>query len=235
MPPLMQDTSPRMQKAFRRGAGDFTVTDGRVFTAAGAFDKTAILVVLAIATGLIGYASNNGLLIFGGAIVGIVCYYVGLFRPQMARIMGPIYALGEGLALGSLTRYYATGNTEIVPAAVIFTGGIFLAALFIFRTGLIKVTRRFMTMTLMAAVGFILVSLAQAFGIVSLNSAGDNLVIGAIGVVIGVMFLFVDFNFIQQAEKAQLPEQMEWFGAMILMAGLVWVYINVLRILGRRR
>jgi uncharacterized YccA/Bax inhibitor family protein len=224
-----------MEKAFRRGAGGFTVTDGRIFTAAGAFDKTAILVVLAVASGLVGYATNNGLLILGGLVVGLAAYFVGIFKPHLARICAPLYALGEGVALGSIAGYYATGNTEIVPAAVIFTGGIFLAALFIFRTGLIKVTRRFMTMTLMAAVGFILVSLAQAFGILSLNSAGDNLVIGLIGVVIGTAFLFMDFNFIQQAERAQLPREMEWFGAMILMASLVWVYINVLRILGRRR
>ena len=235
MPPLLQDTSPRMEKAFRRGSGDFTLTTEGTFTAAGAFDKTAILVVLAIASGLVGYATNNGALIVAGLVVGLVSYFVGIFKPNLARICAPIYALGEGLALGSLTRFYATGNTEIVPAAVIFTGGIFLAALFIFRTGLIKITKRFYTMTLMAAVGFILVGLAQALGIVSLSSASDNLVIGLIGVVIGVAFLFIDFNFIQQAEHAQLPKQMEWFGAMILMASLVWVYINVLRILGRRR
>ncbi|MGH9123505.1 MAG: Bax inhibitor-1/YccA family membrane protein [Acidimicrobiales bacterium] len=235
MPPLLQDSSPRMEKAFRKGAGSFGLTDGRVFTAAGAFDKTAILVVLAIATGLVGYATNNGALILVGLVVGLVAYFVGIFRPNLARIAAPIYALGEGLALGSITRFYATGNTEIVPAAVIFTGGIFLGALVVFRSGLVKVTNRFVAMTMMAAVGFILVALAQAFNIVSLNSAGDNLVIGLIGVVIGTAFLFIDFNFIQRAEEAQVPAQMEWFGAMILMASLVWVYINVLRILGRRR
>jgi uncharacterized YccA/Bax inhibitor family protein len=119
--------------------------------------------------------------------------------------------------------------------AVIFTGGIFLAALVIFRSGLVKVTPRFMAMAMMAMVGFFLVVIAQLLGLFSLNGAGGNLVIGVIGVVVGVLFLFIDFNFIQQSEQRQLPAEAEWVGALLLMTSLVFVYINILRILGRQR
>jgi uncharacterized YccA/Bax inhibitor family protein len=153
--------------------------------------------------------------------------------------VAPLYALAEGLALGGLTAWYATANSSgIVPLAIIFTGGIFLAALVIFRTGLVKVTPKFVAMTMMAAVGFLLVLIATSLGlpVPGLSGSSSLLVIGVIGVVIGVMFLFTDFNFVQVSEqRGDLPAEGEWYGALILMMSLVFLYINVLRILGRRR
>jgi len=233
MPPLMQDTSPRMEKAFRRFPEDYP--PGKPYTAAGVYDKVAILVVLAIATGVYNYFAQNNILIFVGLFGAFGCAMLGMFKPTTAKFAAPFYALLEGLALGGLTAYYATGNTGIVPMAIIFTAGIFLAALIVFRSGLVKVTPRFMAVTMIGLVGFVLVALAQAFGIASLNSPTEILVIGLIGVVLGTMMLFVDFNFIYQAEAAHLPAEAEWFGALMLMISLVFVYLNILRVLGRRR
>jgi uncharacterized YccA/Bax inhibitor family protein len=227
-----------MAKAFRRYPDDYPQAPARPFTAAGVYDKVGVLVVLAIATGIYSYITNNTALIVVGAIAGLILYYVGIFKPSTAKYVAPLYALAEGLALGGITAFYASGNTGIIPLAVIFTAGIFLGALVVFRTGLVKVTPRFVTMALMAAIGFIVVGIVAAFGAFGgLNTPTENLVIGAIGVVIGVMFMFVDFSFIQRMEQTQPPlsAEAEWMGAMLLMASLVWVYINVLRILGRRR
>jgi uncharacterized YccA/Bax inhibitor family protein len=160
-----------------------------------------------------------------------------MFRPRLAKFMAPLYALAEGLALGGITAYYATGNNGIVPLAIIFTGGVFLAALVIFRSGLVKVTPRFVSMAMMAAVGFLVVWLAILLGlpIPGLSGSGGMAILGVFGVAIGVMFLFVDFNYIQASEQRQLPAEGEWLGALLLMTSLVMVYINILRILGRRR
>ena len=100
-----------------------------------------------------------------------------------------------------------------------------------------KVTPKFVTMTLMAAFGFFLVSLALLFGlpVPGLSGAGGLAVLGVFGVAIGVAFLFVDFSYIQIAEDRRYSADGEWFGALLLMTSLVFVYINVLRILGRRR
>jgi uncharacterized YccA/Bax inhibitor family protein len=222
-----------MEKAFRRFPEDYP--PGRPYTAAGVYDKVAILVVLALVTGIYNYFAQNNVLVLVGIIGGFACALVGMFKPTAAKIAAPLYALLEGLALGGLTAYYATGDTGIVPMAIIFTGGIFVAALIVFRSGLVKVTPRFMAVTMIGLVGFVLVALAQAFGIASLNSPTEILVIGLIGVLLGTMMLFVDFNFIRQAEAAHLPAEAEWFGALMLMISLVFVYLNILRILARRR
>lgn len=235
MPLLTSDTSPRLEKAYRRLPDDYPPPYATPYTAAGVYDKVAILVVLAIVTGVYNYFANNTALLFLGIIAGLVFSLVGMFKPTTAKYMAPLYALAEGLALGGITAFYAAGNSGIIPMAVIFTGGIFLAALVIFRSGLVKVTPRFMAMAMMAMVGFFLVVIAQLLGLFSLNGAGGNLVIGVIGVVVGVLFLFIDFNFIQQSEQRQLPAEAEWVGALLLMTSLVFVYINILRILGRRR
>jgi uncharacterized YccA/Bax inhibitor family protein len=232
------ERSPRLERGFSRLTDEYPMQPGAAtFTAAGTYDKLAILVVLAMLTGAYGYFSpNNGLMILG-IVAGLVFSLVGIFKPSTAKFMAPLYALAEGLALGGITAYYATGNNGIVPLAIIFTTGIFLTALVLFRTGLVRVTHKFVTMAMMAAGGFFLVLLATAFGlnIPGLGGSGGELIIGVVGVGIGVMFLFIDFNYVQVSEQRQLPVQGEWLGALLLMTSLVMVYINVLRILGRRR
>jgi uncharacterized YccA/Bax inhibitor family protein len=226
-----------MERGFQRMTDSYPLTPEKTFTAAGVYDKVGLMVVLALVTGMVSYLTNSLALLFGGLIAGLVLSLIGIFKPTTAPIVAPLYALAEGLALGGITAEYATVNgSGIVPAAIIFTGGIFVAALLIFRTGLIKVTPKFVAMTMMAAVGFLLVLIASALGLPGLSGSGSILVIGVIGVVIGVMFLFTDFNFVQQAEQQRsLPKAGEWYGALMLMMSLVFVYINVLRILGRRR
>lgn len=232
------DRSPRMERGFARLTDEFPLQPGAAtFTAAGVYDKLGLLVVLALATGVVGYFSNSPALILVGIFGGLIFSLVGIFKPSTAKFMAPLYALAEGLALGAITSYYATGTNSIVSLAVIFTGGIFLGALVIFRSGLVKVTPRFVSMAMMAAVGFIVVLIAQAFGLnfPGLGGSGGEVIIGLIGVGIGIMFLFIDFNYVQVSEQRRLPAQGEWLGALLLMTSLVMVYINVLRILGRRR
>ena len=228
-----------MERAFDRMSDTYPLAPGTsAFSAARVYDKVGLLAVLALATGMVSYLANSPGLIILGFIGGLVFSLVGLFKPETAKIVAPLYALAEGLALGGFTAYYATtAGSGIVPLAIIFTGGIFLGALITFRSGLVKVTPKFVTMTLMAAFGFFLVSLALLFGlpVPGLSGAGGLAVLGVFGVAIGVAFLFVDFSYIQIAEDRRYSADGEWFGALLLMTSLVFVYINVLRILGRRR
>lgn len=232
-------STKRMDQTFDRIVRDYPGTPAKTYTAAGVYDKVAILVALALVTGAFSYAANIGIgWVLVAAIVGFVCAIVGFMKPMSAIVFAPLYALVEGVALGGLSAAYATQSSSgIIPLAIIFTGGIFVAALIIFRSGLVRVTPKFMQMTAMACFGFIAVLVASAFGlpIPGLNSSGGDLVIGVIGVAIGTAFLFVDFQRIQTSEQIQLPAQAEWCGALMLMVSLVMVYINVLSILGRRR
>ncbi len=237
-----RDRSARMERAYDRVAVAYATPAGvenldvETYTAAGVYDKLGLLVVLALATGAVGYATASTGLLLLGLFGGLVLAMVGIFRPTAARIVAPLYALAEGLCLGALTALYATGSKGVAPLAIVFTAAVFLGALVVFRSGLVKVTPRFVSMTVMAGFGFLAVLIAGMFGLFhGLASQSGLLVIGVIGVVIGVMYLFIDFNAVQVGEQRRLPVEAEWYGAFTLMMSLVFVYINVLRIVASRR
>ena len=232
-----RNRSARMERAYdRMGAAYGTAVVEDSYTAAGVYDKLGLLVLLAMVTGGIGYATaSTGLLVLG-LVGGLVLAMVGIFRPTAAPVVAPLYALAEGLCLGALTALYATGSKGVAPLAIVFTAAVFLGAFVVFRSGLVKVTPRFVSMTIMAGFGFLAVLLAGMLGLFpGLSSQSGLLVIGVIGVVIGVMYLFVDFNAVQVGEQRRLPAQAEWYGALTLMMSLVFVYINVLRVVASRR
>ncbi len=215
------------------GAAVETGTD--TFSAARVYDKLTLLVILAALTGAVGYAvASTGLLLLGIA-TGFVLAMIGIFRPAAAKVVAPLYALAEGLALGSLTALYSTTTKGIAPLAIIFTAGVYLAALVVFRSGLVKITPKFVSMTVMAGFGFLVVMLASLFGLFpGLSSQTGLLVVGVIGLAIGVAYLFVDFNYVQLGEQRRFPATGEWYAALTLMMSLVFVYISILRILASR-
>jgi len=232
-----RNRSARMERAYERMgtayAGSVPVD---TYTAAGVYDKLGLLVLLALVTGAVGYAADSTGLLLLGLFGGLGFALIGIFRPMAARIVAPLYALAEGLCLGSLTALYATGSHGVAPLAIVFTGAVFLGALIVFRSGLVKVTPRFVSMTIMAGFGFLAVLVAGMLGLFpGLSSQTGLLVVGVIGVVIGVMYLFIDFNAVAIGEQRRLPAQAEWYGALTLMMSLVFVYINVLRVVASRR
>jgi uncharacterized YccA/Bax inhibitor family protein len=234
----MTDRSPRMERAFDRMTDAYPLQpEAGTFSAARVYDKVGLMVVLALVTGTYSYIANNNALVVLGLITGFVLSMVGIFRPATAKIVAPLYALAEGLALGGITAYYAT-SSGMVPLAIIFTGGIFLGAMAVFRTGLVKVTPKFASMTFIALIGFLVTFIAvQVLGlpVPGLAGAGGMVVFGVFGIALGVACLFMDFSYIQMGEQRRLPADGEWYGALMLMISLVFVYINVLRVLGRRR
>jgi uncharacterized YccA/Bax inhibitor family protein len=232
-----RNRSARMERAYDRLDDAYDRPVGvDTYTASGVYDKLGMLVLIALASGAVGYATNSTAVLLLGLLGGFVLGMVGIFKPTAAPVIAPLYSLAEGLCLGALTALYATGSSGVAPLAIIFTAAVFLGALFVFRTGLVKVTPRFVSMTIMAGFGFMAVLIAGLFGLFpGLSSQTGLLVIGVIGVVIGVMYLFVDFNAVQLGEQRRLPVQAEWYGAFTLMMSLVFVYINVLRVVASRR
>jgi uncharacterized YccA/Bax inhibitor family protein len=226
-----------MERAFDRVATAYgTPTTVETYTAAGVYDKLGLLVLLALGTGAVGYLTKSTGLLLLGLLAGLVMALVGIFRPALARVVAPLYALAEGLCLGALTSLYATGSHGVAPLAIVFTAAVFTGAFIVFRSGLVKVTPRFVSMTIMAGFGFLAVLIAGMLGLFpGLSSQSGLLVVGVIGVVIGVMYLFIDFNAVQLGEQRRLPVEAEWYGALILMMSLVFVYINVLRVVASRR
>jgi uncharacterized YccA/Bax inhibitor family protein len=205
------------------------------------YDKLAMLVGLTAGIGIftyqaVGSNANVGRFIMPSFLVAMAAMLIGQFKPQYVKVAAPIYAVAEGVVLGVVSRYYATVRGGIVPAAIVATSLLFIACLLVFRSGLVKVTPKFVQITSIAGLTLFGLYLASMFGLnfPGINDLGPKgMIFGVIGLGIGLSYLFIDFDRIQKAEQSNsLSENAEWFLAFQLLLSLVMVYINVLRILG---
>ena len=221
------------------GPHSTTVSDRAPFVAKDVLDKVLFLSVLAIVAGTVtAFAKPAPGLMWVAMFVAIGAGLVGIFRPLQARVCAPVYALAMGSVLGWVSQFYATKNGAIVPLAVLGTSGIFFGVLVLYRTGLVRVTNRFMQVTLVASIGLLAMMLAVILGLTIPYTSQQMtylLVFGVLYLFIAIMNLFVDFNYVYMAERAGVGKEGEWFSALAIMFSLVMVYLALLRILGSRR
>lgn len=178
--------------------------------------------------------------LIGGAIVGLILAVVTAFKPVWSPYTAPFYALAEGLMLGGLSAMMNSSYPGIVVQAVGLTFATLFAMLFAYKTGLIKATEKFKTGVIAATGGiFIFYMLNWILGMfgVGLNIANDSSLL-SIGislfvVVIAALNLVLDFDFIEKGAQSGAPKHMEWYGAFGLMVTLVWLYVELLRLLSK--
>jgi uncharacterized YccA/Bax inhibitor family protein len=229
-----------------------TVPPGaRVMTANGTFARTFVLFLFVLAGGAFGWSQTEVSLgkhvdvpgwwwicLFGA--LGLA--FLTIFRPKVAPFSGPLYALLEGVALGVISKAFEAQWNGIVFQAVLATIGVFFATLALYVFGVVKVTRRFQMMVIGATFGIVLL---YVFGFL-LNLFGVDVTFwndpSPLGIVISVVIccvaslnLFLDYEFIRQATIQGSPKYMEWYGAFGIMVTLVWLYLEVLRLLSLLR
>ena len=251
---LMKTSNPALgENTFRNlaGAGYGGSTDVTTsMTLNGTVNKTGILLICAIATAAWtwhlflqshDYADVMPLMLVG-LIGGLIFAMVTIFKKEWSPITAPIYALLEGLVLGGISAALELRFPGIAMQAVALTFGTLFVLLLAYRSGLIKVTQKF-RMGIIAATGGIMVfylleMLLSFFGIrfMAINGSG---VIG-IGfslfvVAIAALNLVLDFDFIEQGVQFGAPKYMEWYGAFGIMVTLVWLYLEILRLLSKMR
>lgn len=219
--------------------GSSTVTDAAPLVAKDVLDKVLLLAAVAVASGAATAAlkPTPGVMV-AALIVAFGAGLVGIFRPMQARVCAPLYAVAMGSVLGWLSRFYEAGNSAVVPLAILGTTGIFFGVLFLYRSGLVRVTNQFMRVTLAAGLGLLVMMIATLLGLrIPYTSHGLTylIVFGVLYLVVAVMNLFVDFNFVYMAQRAGVRKEGEWFAALSIMFSLVMVYLALLRILGGRR
>jgi uncharacterized YccA/Bax inhibitor family protein len=175
-----------------------------------------------------------------GVVVGVICAIGVHFKPTLARILGPIYAIGEGFALGAISKGYENWQNGIVVQAVGATLGVTLVTFVLYRTNVIKVTDRFRRTVITATLGlmlFYLVSWVISLfgGSVSFLNSTSLLSIGFSILAAGLAAanLAIDFDFIEKSAKAGVPKYMEWYAAFALLVTLVWLYLELLRLLSK--
>ena len=223
-----------------------------VMTINGTINKTALSLLIVIAAALFtwnkffnavtpeaGISAVMPWVAIGG-IGGFITALVTIFRPRSAGITVPIYAVLEGLLLGGLSAIFEAQYGGIVMRAVALTLAVFTVMLFLYRSGIIKVTRGFMLGVLAATGGIALMYLvsfiAGLFGAeMGFLHGNSNLSIGISLVVVGVaaLNLVLDFAFIERASESGAPKHMEWYGAFGLLVTLVWLYLELLRLLSK--
>ena len=224
------------QKTFQ----DLTKSSGGVMTLDGTVNKTAISLLLLMLAAYYTFTQQNLSLIWPGFIGGFVVALVTIFKKEWAPITVPIYAVLEGLALGGVSAVYAHEYTGIVQQAIFLTFGIFFTLLFAYKTKVIKPTENF-KLGVFAATGGIaliyMISIIMSFFGGEIPMIHDSGPIG-IGfslfvVVIASLNLVMDFDFIEEACENGAPKYMEWYGAFGLLVTLVWLYLEILRLLAK--
>ncbi len=222
--------------------GDDTMTVNGVVWASGA------LIVLLLAAAIFGWnsveSSATGLEVPGWLpvvlIAGLGVAILTVFKPNLARFTAPIYALLEGALLGAISKLYNDQYDGIVVQAVGLTIGVFLVMLFLYATRVIKVTDK-LRMGIVAATGGILLLyvasfLFRLFGaeLPFLHDTGP-LGIGISLVIVGVAAfnLLLDFDFVERGVEVGAPRHMEWYAAFGLLVTLIWLYLELLRLLAK--
>lgn len=213
-----------------------STTEGKM-TLDGAVNKTAILLSLCFAGAFFGW--NMPSLILPAAIIGFILALVTIFRsPSKARVTAIPYAFVEGLMLGGITGFAESMYPGIAINAVGLTFAIVAAMLFFYKSGIIKPTENFKLMVWSGIVGvfslylinFIMMFFGNSIGFIHSNGT-FGILFSLFVVGLASMTLVLDFDFIEEAADKGLPKYMEWYSAFSLMITLIWLYMEVLRLL----
>lgn len=221
----------------------------RVMTIEGTVNRTGLLLVLLLLgagwSWRVFYAEGMAATmpyIWGGALGGFVVALVTIFKKEWAAVTAPVYAVLEGLCLGALSGLFETQFPGIVLQAVGLTFGTLLALLVAYKSGVIKATENFKLGVVAATGGIALVYLATLvlgfFGVAIpfIHGSGPiGILFSLFVVVIAALNLVLDFDFIESGAAQGAPRFMEWYAAFGLMVTLIWLYLEILRLLAKLR
>ena len=180
--------------------------------------------------------------LWGGTLGGLVFALVTIFRKQAAPYTAPAYAVLEGCAIGGISALYEARMPGIAIQAVGLTLGTLACMLAAYRFGIIRVTERFKAGVVAATGGIAVLYLIDLvlmyFGhpIAMIHEGGAfGIGFSLVVVAIAALNLVMDFDFIAQGVAARSPRYMEWYSAFGLIVTLVWLYLEILRLLSKRR
>jgi uncharacterized YccA/Bax inhibitor family protein len=222
---------------------------GPTMTISGTVNKTGILLILVALTAvwtwnqfLNGGAQAVGGLMIVGLIGGLVAAMATIFKKEWSPVTAPVYALLEGLVLGSLSAMMELRFPGIAIESVALTFGTCICLLLAYRAGLIQASQR-LTAGIIAATGGIaliyLASMVLGFFHVQIpgifGSGPVGILFSLVVVTVAALNLVLDFSFIEDCAGRGAPKYMEWYGAFGLMVTLIWLYMEILRLLSKLR
>lgn len=221
----------------------YAVAGEETMTIQGTVNKSFILIALVFSTALLSWDFITGLeggmiYVIASAIIALIVGLITSFKPTWSPYTAPAYALFEGVFLGAISGFIDSKFPGIAIQAVLLTCGTFLCLLMAYRSGLIKATENF-KLGIVAATGAIgliyLASFVLSFFGIQIPYIHGNGIIGILFsvavVVIAALNLVLDFDFIEQGAEKGAPKYMEWYASYGLLVTLVWLYIEILKLL----
>jgi len=246
MPMLLRTSNPALnEKAFKGQAAI-----GEAMTLQGTVNRTGVLLLCVVATaawtwGLSHSNQPEAALpwMIGGVFGGFVVALITIFKKTWSPFTAPIYALLEGLALGGISAILESRYPGIAVQAVGLTFGTLFVMLLAYKTGVIRATERFKVGVIAATGGimvFYLIGMILRmffhFQIPVVYSGGIwGILFSLFVVVIAALNLILDFDMIETGVNGGAPKYMEWYGAFGLMVTLIWLYLEILRLLAKAR
>ena len=245
--PALKDTT-----FLELGSGSIVTGDAGAMTLNGTVNKTGLLLVITLVGAMYSWSQaatslasgDAGLLMplaLGGAIGGFIVALVTIFKKAWSPVTAPLYAGLEGLFLGAISAIFEMRYPGIVMQAVGLTFGTLAALLLAYRSGLIRATENFKLGVVAATGGIALLYLVnigmRLFGFEGMGFIHEGSTIGilfSVGVVIvAALNLVLDFDFIENGVEQRAPKYMEWYAAFSLLVTLVWLYLEILRLLSK--
>jgi len=239
---VLRTSNPALNdKAFR---GITALSGDDVMTLEGTVNKTILGIGLTVAAAAWTWSNPQmDKLALPFFIGGFVLALIIIFKKTLAPMLTPVYAVVEGCALGSISLFAENHYPGIVFQAVALTFGTLFCLLMAYKSGTIKVTENF-KLGVVAATGaiffvYLLSFILGLFGIPMTFLHGSGLLsigISCVVVVVAALNLVLDFDFIENAaDSGTAPKYMEWFGAFGLLVTLIWLYLEILRLLTKLR
>ena len=230
-------------------SGSISLPQSETMTERGTLYKFGMMMLLLLAAASFTWkAAADGKNIvpwmIGAAILGLVLVFIIVFKKQWASFLAPVYALAQGVFVGGISAYYNNAFEKIAPGIVMqavgLTFGVVIAMFLLYQFRIIKATQQFKAIIITATAGIaIFYALAFILGFfgVQMPLIHDNSTWGIVFslVVVGVaaLNLILDFDLIEQGSKHGAPKYMEWYGAVALMVTIVWLYLEILRLLSK--
>ncbi|MFC1668119.1 Bax inhibitor-1/YccA family protein [Chlamydiota bacterium] len=219
---------------------------GETMTIQGTINKTGLLLLVVFLSGswvwrgFFTGSVNVKMWMMIGIFGGLIAALCTIFKKEWAPITAPLYALLEGFALGGISAIFQKMYPGIVFQAILLTFGTLFCMLAGYKTGVIRVTEKFKA-GVMAATGaialfYLITFIFSLFGVrlpIFYGNGFFSIALSAFVVVIAALNLVLDFDFIEQGSRMGVAKYMEWYGAFGIMVTLIWLYIEILRLLSK--
>lgn len=223
---------------------------GETMTMQGAANKTGLLLLCVVGTAAYTWGLSHSETpeaafpwMIGGAIGGFILALVTVFKKQWSPITAPVYALLEGFFLGGISAMFERSYPGIATQAVMLTFAVLFVLLLAYKTGIVRATRGF-KLGVIAATGAIallyVVNLVMSLFFHTqigflYSSTPLGIGISVVVVIIAALNLVLDFDMIETGARMGAPKYMEWYGAFAMMVTLIWLYLEILRLLSKTR